>query len=56
MPGKKVPECCSGLRPSGKELPEWSYGTFHHKNTLDLGHPKIYRMVSSATLLHFKVS
>jgi hypothetical protein len=33
MPGRKVLECHSGLRPSEKELPEWRSGTFHHKNT-----------------------
>jgi hypothetical protein len=32
MPGKKVPECCSSLRPSEKELPKWHSGMFHHKN------------------------
>jgi hypothetical protein len=30
---KKVPECCSGLRPSEKELLEQRSGTFRHKNT-----------------------
>jgi hypothetical protein len=30
---KKVPECRSSLSPSEKELPEWSSGVFHHKNT-----------------------
>jgi hypothetical protein len=33
MPGKKVPEHRSGLRPSEKELPEQHYGSFRHKNT-----------------------
>jgi hypothetical protein len=30
---KKVPERCSGLRPSEKELPERRSGAFRHKNT-----------------------
>jgi hypothetical protein len=35
-PGKReVPEHCSGLHPSEKQLPEWHSGTFHHKNTPD---------------------
>jgi hypothetical protein len=33
MPGKKVPECRSSLRPSEKELPKWRSGMCHHKNT-----------------------
>jgi hypothetical protein len=40
MPGKKVAECRSGLRPSDKELPSRHSGVFHqcsstrhHKNT-----------------------
>jgi hypothetical protein len=33
MPGKKVPERCSGLRPSEKELMEWRSGAFCRKNT-----------------------
>jgi hypothetical protein len=33
MPGKRVPEGCSGLRPSEKELPEWLSGMFCNKNT-----------------------
>jgi hypothetical protein len=32
MPGKKVPERHSGLRPSEKELLERCSGEFRHKN------------------------
>jgi hypothetical protein len=31
-PGKKVPECRSGLCPE-KELPEWCSSAFRYKNT-----------------------
>jgi hypothetical protein len=34
----KVPECCSGLCPSEKELPEQRSNAFHHKDTLDHYH------------------
>jgi hypothetical protein len=33
MPGKRVPECRSGLRPFEKELPERRSGALRHKNT-----------------------
>jgi hypothetical protein len=33
MPGKKVPECCSGLHRLEKELLERRSSAFHHKNT-----------------------
>jgi hypothetical protein len=33
MPGKKVPEHCSSVCPSEKELLEWRSGTFHHIST-----------------------
>jgi hypothetical protein len=33
MPGKKVPEHRSSLRPSEKELQEWRFGALRHKNT-----------------------
>jgi hypothetical protein len=33
MTGKKVPERCSSLHPSEKELPECCSGMFCHKNT-----------------------
>jgi hypothetical protein len=32
MPGKRVLEWCSGLRPSKKEIPERRSGAFRHKN------------------------
>jgi hypothetical protein len=33
MPGEKVPECHSDLRPSKKEVPEWCSSLFCHRNT-----------------------
>jgi hypothetical protein len=33
MSGTKVPERCSGLCPSEKELMEWHSDAFRHKNT-----------------------
>jgi hypothetical protein len=33
MPGKKIPERRSCSHPSEKELLEWYYGTFFHKNS-----------------------
>jgi hypothetical protein len=36
MPGRKVPECCFGLSPSEKELPEQCSGTFRHKLTVHI--------------------
>jgi hypothetical protein len=41
MPGKKVLEHHSGLRPSEKELPDWLTGAFCHKNAdiKDFGGP-----------------
>jgi hypothetical protein len=32
MPGKKVPERHSGLRPFEEQLPEWHPSAFSHKN------------------------
>jgi hypothetical protein len=55
MPGKKVPECRSSLRTSGKELLEWCSCTFSHKNSPD---NKCYSKILSYddSCMHFGIN
>jgi hypothetical protein len=55
MPGKKVPECHSGSRPSEKELTERRSGTFPHKKALQVPYIHAYFPVSQGNAIHNRV-
>jgi hypothetical protein len=55
MPGKKVLEHGSGLRPSEKEVPEQCSSVFRHKNTSDFTTYDHYLFPSDSVQLLCKV-
>jgi hypothetical protein len=59
MPGKKrlwnvALECCSGLHPSEKELPEWCSGAYNTQSASNCSLKKPINMAMKATGVHTK--